>query len=392
MLTHDGTIVIVGGSIAGVTAAEELRSAGHLGPIVMIDEQPHQSYARPPLSKAVLTGVDSVESVALPPLQDSALTHMSDQRVVDVSIEGSAVILASGDRIRFDGLVIASGARPITMADLGRNPDGVPEKVLRTVDDARAIRDALATASSVIVIGGGILGMELASAAVEAGARTVVVSNEPPMRRQCGPFVSALVQRRAEARGVEFLIHPDGARLVTNGSTPGVDTGGSTITAELIVTAVGDSPNVDWLITSGLADRRGVQVDSRCRVTPTIVAAGDITTHGPSRRRHPHWSAAIDQGRTAARALVLGDAASGLHARPYFWTDQFGLALKMSGDMPFDGSSTVIEGSLDEFSALVQFSSDDGPVGALSLNRRVPMSRLHRIAAPSRTTSEEVRT
>ncbi|MEU4455422.1 FAD-dependent oxidoreductase [Nocardioides sp. NPDC023903] len=388
-----GAVVIVGGSIAGVTAADELRVAGHVGPIVLIDEQRHRPYARPPLSKAILTGKEALDSAFLPALDDLDVDLCTDTTAIDLVPDEAVLILSSGERLHYDGLVVATGASPVTMADLGLNQTGLPELVLRTLDDVVLLAGAFSSAQSIIVVGGGILGMELASAARDAGLVTTVLTNEPPLLSMGGTFLSNLVSERAERAGVTVHHDPAGVELIERGGRLAASLAGREFAADIVVTAVGDRPRVEWLLSSGLADRRGVPVDSRCRVTANIVAAGDVTTWG-DRRRTPHWAAAMDQARVAARALVAGDAAEPYQPRPYFWSDQFGLALKMAGECPFPGRPVLLDGEEELGRAVFQWRSPDGdPIGAMTVNTPMAIARLHRTAGtaprpPIRTIKE----
>ena len=381
MVGLDDTVVVVGASIAGVTAVEELLGLGHRGRIVLIDSDNAEPYARPPLSKGVLTGADKPVSAQLPPLDRSRVEIVLGDRVVALDRDGQAVRLASGRAIAYGGLVIASGARARTLASLGKNASGVDEYVVRSLRDAVRLRDAITGASSIAIVGGGALGMEIASASVGLGLTTTVVTNEAPMLRQCGTWISDLVTRQAIASGVDIRINPDGASLVRcDDGQPAVQLSDTMLHADVIVSAVGDVPNVEWLEDTGIHCSPGVVVDSRCRVTDNIVAAGDVAAMGDPLRRSPQWSNAIDQARVAAAALMLGDAADELIHRPYFWTDQFALSLKMGGPAPFVGQPEIVDGSVDDLAAILQWNDSGRAKGALALNRRIPISRLHRVA------------
>jgi NADPH-dependent 2,4-dienoyl-CoA reductase/sulfur reductase-like enzyme len=179
---------------------------------------------------------------------------------------------------------------------------------------------------------------------------------------------------------VTIHIHPEGARLVDSAGRLAVRIADTLLEADIVVSAIGDVPNVEWLGSAGFRCRPGVVVDSRCRVSDRIVAAGDVAAFGEPPRRNPHWSNAIEQARAAAAALLLGEAAAPHVPRPYFWTDQFALAMKMGGRTPFRGEPQVIDGSVAELDAIVQWSHGGSPTGALAINRRIPISRLHRIA------------
>jgi NADPH-dependent 2,4-dienoyl-CoA reductase/sulfur reductase-like enzyme len=362
-----------------VTAVEELRRAGHDGGIVLIGDEAIGPYARPPLSKAVTTGRDEPETALLPLLDDADLTVVLGDGATGVDVDDSVVHLASGRTVPFDGLVIATGARARTLADVGGNPYRVPEHVLRSLSDAVRLRDELTFAERLVIVGGGILGMEIASAAVDLGVRVTVLTNEAPLLAQCGPLVSEVVVRQAAARGVEIVVDPAGASIGDHGGHPFALAGGRTFDADVIVTAIGDVPNVEWLAGSGLPARGALRVDTRCRVSARIVGIGDVAAVGRAGARYPHWSTAIDQAGVAARALLAGDDADEFVPRPYFWTDQFGLALKMTGHAPFLGEPVVLAGSIDDLDALVQWNDETGPTAALAINRRIAVAKLHQV-------------
>lgn len=380
VLPLEGTVVVIGASVAGITAIDELTALGHTGPIILVDEEDTEPYAKPPLSKSVLSGAAQPGSTALP-LPDSArIRHLRGDAAARLDPQSRTVELAGGRRLAFDALVIASGARARTIAELGGNTTGLAETVLRTLDDARRLRENLRTAASVVIVGAGVLGMELASVAAAMGIAVTVLANEPPLLTQCGPFVSALVEKQARAHGVELCIDPSGVTLVESGGRLAARLGSTVFEADLVISAVGDRPNVEWLSDSGVACVPGVVVDSRCRVGDRIVAAGDVAAFGDPPRRNPHWSNALDQARTAAAALLHGDAAPEYVARPYFWSDQFALALKVGGRTPFLGEPEVMAGSVDGLDALVQWRRDGIAYGALAINRRIALSKLHHAA------------
>jgi len=380
MIDLDERIVVVGASIAGVTATEELLRLGHRGPVILVDAERGASYARPPLSKAVLSGADAAESTLLPALDPSRVQYMRGDAAVGLDVDVRVVKLASGRTVAYDGLVIATGSRARTLADVGRNSTGIEERVVRTLADARQLRAELQNAASIVIVGAGVLGMEIASVSASLGLHTTVATDEAPLLSQCGSFVSELVTRQAEAHGVAIRIDPKGAELRDSAGHLAVQINDTLLHADIVVTAVGDIPNVEWLHSTPLRCRSGVVVDSRCRISDRIVAAGDVAAFGVPARRNPHWSNAIDQARVAAAALLMGDGANAHVSRPYFWTDQFGLALKMGGHTPFCGDPQVVDGSLAQLHALMQWNHGGCPNGALAINRRIPISRLHRIA------------
>jgi len=377
-------IVIVGASLAGVTAADALRMQGHEGPITLLGEEPHAPYARPPLSKAVLAGREPPEAVMLPPLGDDVEVRVG-ARVAGLRLERRAVVLDGGEQVPFDGLVVATGARARSLARPGQRG----EHLLRTLDDARALRDRLEGRPRVVVVGAGFLGMEVASTCRTLGLDVTVVDREPPLVRLLGDALARLVTAAAVDNGVRIEISRAGATLVGRDEIRGVELAdGRVLDADLVVSAVGDLPNVEWLSGSGLAAAGGpLVVDRRCRVAPGVVAAGDVIAmraDDGTVGRTPHWASAVEQSHVAAAALLHGEAAAPLTPSPYFWTEQFGLEIKLCGRPPAAGSRPqVTDGSLAERRAVLQWIDDGRPVAAASVNHRMPVGKLKRLAAPA---------
>jgi len=187
------------------------------------------------------------------------------------------------------------------------------ERVLRTLADCAALREDLTRARSVLVIGAGLLGMEIASTCRTLGLQVTVVDRDPPLRRVLGPVLAELITDAARECGVMLRTVPGGVRLVGSDTLEGVDADGDVLTADVIVSAVGDVPAVDWLTGSGLTLDRGVVTDSCGRVADGIVAAGDAAVVRGACRR-PHWTGAVEQARVAAAAL-LGETCPGRHFR-----------------------------------------------------------------------------
>ncbi|EHK88055.1 ferredoxin reductase [Saccharomonospora azurea SZMC 14600] len=372
-------VVIAGGSIAGVTAAQALRAQNFDGGITLLSDELHSPYSRVPLSKGVLSGKETPESTALPALGDDVTVHLG-ARVSRLRSDRRRVVLDDGEEVPYDGLVVATGARARRLAEPGR----AGEHVVRTLDDAVRLKDRLRGARSVVVVGGGYLGMEVASTCRELGLAVTVVDRDPPLRRLLGGWLANLIVDTAAEHGVRFVRAPDGVRLVGRPDIVGVDCGELLIEADVVVSAVGDLPNTEWLARSGVRLAGGLVVDEHCRVAPGIVAAGDVTTRadGTTTRRSPHWTSAVLQGQTAARTLLRRGAsvASPASSVPYYWTEQFGLDLKISGEIPATAAPTVLSGDPAQRSALLQWNQDGRPVAAASLNHRVPIAKLKRLA------------
>lgn len=371
-------ILIVGGSIAAATAAGTLRVEGWDGAITVLGDEAHAPYSRVPLSKGVIAGLLPPQATELPALPDDVEVR-TGQRVVALHAEARAVELADGARASYDGLVIATGARARQLAEPGQEG----ELVVRTIEDAEAIATRAARARTAIVVGGGFLGMEVASTLVRLGLDVTVVDRDPPLERLLGPFLASVLVAAAKEAGLTVLIAPDGVALVGS-PVSGVRTGEhGDLAADLVVSAVGDVPNVEWLRSSGLRLQGGVVIDGRCAVAPRIVAAGDVTVQelAPGLlRRSPHWTSAIVQARTAARTLLDPDTTP-LPPDPYFWTEQFGCDLKLAGDLPFAGDPHVVDGDVTQRSALLQWHDDFRSTAAASLNYRLPIVRLKAAAA-----------
>jgi 3-phenylpropionate/trans-cinnamate dioxygenase ferredoxin reductase component len=373
-------IVVVGGSAAGATAAGALRRLGHTGPLTLVGAEPHAPYSRPALSKGILTGADDASTIRLAPLP-ADVAQRTGVAAVSLDHGRREVLLDDGERVGYDGLVLATGARAATLTDIGSADPGAIETVLRDLDDARALAARLATRPRVLVVGGGVLGTEVASACVAAGCEVTVVGRDAPLLPQLGAHLADVVVAAARRLGVRFAHHEGGVRLRGAGRATTVDLAdGRRFEADLVITAIGCRPNVEWLGGSGLLPARhrgGLAVDDRCRLAPGVVAAGDVAAFpGPTgHRRSPLWTSAIEQAGTAAAALLGADTAP-LVPRPYFWTEQFGLALKVCGALPVAGPPAVVDGDPDVGGALLRWPGTT----AVSINQRVPIARLRALA------------
>ncbi|MFK0159940.1 NAD(P)/FAD-dependent oxidoreductase [Streptomyces sp. NPDC090493] len=363
-------VVVVGGSVAGLTAAQSLRAEGFDGQLVVLSEEPHPPYSRVPLSKGVLDGREPAES-ALLPLPGDDIEWRTGARAVRLDTRGRTVLLDDGTRLPYNGLVVATGAR-------ARRPTGDTDLVVRTLDDARVLSARLATARSAIVLGGGFLGMEVASTCRTLGLDVTVVDLVPPLLRLLGPWLADLAVAAARDHGVRVRVAPDGVNVLGDHR---VRCGESVLEADVIVCAVGDVPNTEWLRGSGLSldAGGGLIADSCCHVAPGVVAAGDVVSR--LGRRTPHWTNAVEQGRAAAASLLHGESARAYRPDPYFWTEQSKLSIKISGELPLTGSPEVLAGSVDDRSALLRWRHDDGTATAVAVNHRLPVIKLKRLGA-----------
>ncbi len=377
-MTTRRRIVIVGNGIAGVTAADTLRTEGFDGEITLVGDEAHPAYSRPALSKALLRDHDDDTSHLLPPPTHGAV-ELRGVRALGLDGDARTVTLDGHGPLPYDGLVLATGCRARRLGDGQSDPPD--ELTLRTLDDALELRRRVAGRPAVVVIGGGPLGMEIASGCLDAGCEVTLVSQGPPLARQLGSHLSDVFVAAALSRGLR-LVTTGATRLVRADAGTRVVLGdGTVLEAGLVVSAVGDLPNVEWLSSSGLLRHGALLADERGWVRPGVVAAGDVacvpTPHGI--RRVPLWSAAIDQSKVAARALLGADPVPH-DVRPYFWTDQFGLSLKAVGHLPLSGIPTLVDGGPDEGRSLLRWDPGAVPGGAAAaVNYRIPIPRLRRL-------------
>ena len=373
-------IVIVGGSIAAVTAAQVLRAEGFEGNVTMLSDEAHLPYSRVPLSKAVLSGAAHRDTCALPLAQDEIHVRLG-QRAVELDVQSRIIHLANGETVPYDGLVIATGARARRLA----HPGQAGEFVVRDADDVEQLAPRLRTASTAVIIGAGFLGMEIASTCTKLGLQVTVIDRDPPLRRLLGEWLSSFVVDRAELSGVRFLRAPQGVDLVGLPTVRGVRVGDEVIKSDVVTSAIGDVPNSEWLHGSPLEILRGaVVVDQRCVAAPDIVAAGDIAAirnDAGQVNRLPHWNNAVRQARSAAMSLLHGVESPIAEPDHYFWTEAFGLQIKVCGLIPDMITPVILESSDNGGSLILQWLSSEGePVAAATVNRKMPVSKIRRLA------------
>jgi NADPH-dependent 2,4-dienoyl-CoA reductase/sulfur reductase-like enzyme len=365
-------IVIVGASAAGLTAAETLRRRGWDGDLTLIGEEPQPPYDRPPLSKQVLTGAWKPERSTLRSLQDLARLEADlrlGQRATALDVEGGQVRLGNGESIGYDALIIATGVAPRRLPD----SDLAGVHVLRTLDDALALRAALLTGTRVAVVGAGFLGTEVAAAARTMGLTVTVVGPEPvPVRRPFGDRIGALVADLHRDHGTRLRCGIPVRRLRGAGSrVTGVDLGdGTTLPADVVVLALGSTPATRWLTGSGLRLGDGVECDALCQAAPGIYAAGDVASyHNPhfgTRMRLEHRMNATEQAMAAAGNL-LGDAAP-FAPVPYFWTDQYDTRIQAYGIFPPDADLRIVHGDPGDGHFTAAYGHQGRVVGVLGWN------------------------
>jgi 3-phenylpropionate/trans-cinnamate dioxygenase ferredoxin reductase component len=315
-------VVIVGAGLAGLRTAEELRARGYAGALTLIGAEARPPYDRPPLSKKVLTG--EIDDTGLRPDLDSLGL---DLRLAETAVHlGDGVLRTSAGSYRWDALVLATGANPVTL------PGDGEQRVLRTADDALSLRERLTPGTRLAIVGAGWIGAELATAAANRGCEvTVVEAAQAPLAAAVGADVGSQTIPWYAGAGVDLrlrtavaAIEPGGIALADGGWLP----------ADLIVTAVGVRPAVGWLAGSGIALNNGVVVDAGLQASiPGVYAVGDCASFWSGRYqrqlRVEHWDVALHSPVVAAANIAGGRER--YDPVPYFWSEQFGRMVQYVG-------------------------------------------------------------
>lgn len=392
------SIAIVGASLAGLSTARALRARGYDGELVIIGDEPHRPYDRPPLSKDFLSFASGTEDIAL----ESDDEQLEARWVLGTAATGlrprpgggAVVELAGGETVEADGVVIATGAtarRSMTGGDL----PGV--HVLRTLDDAAALRDDILAAARdgghVVVVGGGFIGSEVAATARQVGcAVTLLVAESAPMEGPLGPFATAVTDlHTAHGVSVRTGIHVlgvertgDGLAVVLQGEQP--------VAATVVVLGLGAVPATSWLVDSGLAliGSGAVECDPTGATNlPGVYGVGDCAAWWDTARgRHEpvgHWTAAKERAAVVA-ARLLGEDRLPRERAPYFWSDLYDCRIQLAGDRIFADSDPIIEvGDVADGSFAAVYHRDGAPVAVVGFGqvRHVTAVRKRIVLPPS---------
>jgi 3-phenylpropionate/trans-cinnamate dioxygenase ferredoxin reductase component len=330
-------IVIVGAGQAAAKAVETLRGAGYDGPLVMIGEEAHPPYQRPPLSKKYLAGETSAATLQLKSpdyYTANAVELRSNTRVTAIDPAARTVTLDGGATLSYRNLMLATGARARTLPLSGADRDDVV--MLRTIADVDNIKARLGAAERVVVIGGGYIGLEVAAVATTRGHRVTVLEGvDRVMARVVSKPVSHFFEDLHRARGVDLRTGVRIAAITGGDRATGISLAdGATIAADLALVAVGASPNVELASAAGLAVDDGILVDACAQTSvPGIFACGDCTRFFSRRYgravRLESVQNAIDQAKAAALAML--GAAQDYDPVPWFWSDQYEIKLQIAG-------------------------------------------------------------
>lgn len=367
-------IVVLGASLAGLRAAEFIRRGNFEGKLVLIGDEERLPYDRPPLSKEVLRGEWEPERIALrkKSYDELNLELMLGRRAVSLDSDARLVELEDGDRVSFDGMVIATGARVRTLPG---QPELQGVHSLRTLDDALAIRAALADKPRVAVIGAGFIGAEVAASVRQLGLEvTMIEALETPLAQSLGPRLGAILQNAHERRGVKVLC---GRRVQSFLGSDRVEglllDDGTQLDCELVIIGIGMNPSIGCLEGSGLELGDGVLCDETLSASvPGIVAAGDVCNwHNPlfdERMRIEHWTNAVEQARHASRTLLAAPGeAKPFESVPIFWSDQFDIKIQGVG-RPRPSDELFVRGTPDADKLVALYGRAGRLVGAVAFN------------------------
>ncbi|MFE5208579.1 NAD(P)/FAD-dependent oxidoreductase [Streptomyces sp. NPDC056600] len=376
-------VVVVGASLTGLHAARTLRAAGWTGSLTIVGAEPHPPYDRPPLSKEVLAREEEPELPRLPLPADLDARWLLGRRAVGLDVRERRVSLSDGTALDYDGLVIATGAHARTLPAGGPTLPGV--LTLRGWDDALALRRRLEAGRSLVVVGGGFLGCEIAAAARARGtAVTLVEAAEQPLARALGRVAGAFVAGLQEEAGISVRTgtRVTGFRAAADGSLSAADlSDASSAPADTAVVALGGIPATGWLEGSGLLLDGGVRCDSSLRAlrgdgSPAagVVVAGDVAEvryalADGARTTTGHWADALAQGAAAASTLLHGEAAGPYDTVPSFWTDLHGVRLRSVGLPSLADEVRVVEHDPAGRRLEIAYHRRGRPVGALTAGR-----------------------
>ncbi len=370
------SVVIVGASLGGLRAAELLRRKGHAGRLTLVGDERELPYDRPPLSKQLLTGAWTEEQVALrrKPYDELALDLRLGVRAERLSLAQRTVFLADGAELTYDALILATGARARRLPE---QPELRGLFELRTLEHARALREALRSKPRVCVIGAGFIGAEVASSARGLGCEVTVLEALPaPLQRGLGSVLGNALGKRMRDHGVDLRCSVAVAGFEATGegdarALTGVRlTSGEVIPAEVCVVGIGAVPNVEWLAGSGLTLDDGVVTDAHCRAADGVYAIGDVARfHNPlfgESMRLEHWSNAVEGARAAVDHLLSPAEAAPYAHVPSFWSDQFGVKLQGAGRPRGDDELVFAAGSADTEKFCAIYGRDGKLTGVVS--------------------------
>ncbi len=375
-------IVIVGGGPAGVGAALAARQQDAAAAILLINDEPGEPYEKPPLSKAVLTGKAMPQDapIAGPKGIAGANVTLKTARIAQIDRAGKVAITADAERIPYDALVLATGARNRILPMFPAGQTGI--YYVRTADEALALKAHLGIAKSLLLIGGGLVGLEVAASAAELGIKVTVVEIAPRiLARVCDEETAALIHRRHRDFGVDIRTGTvcTGLQALPGGKLAVVTKAGETLTADIIVVGAGAMPNEALARDAGLAVQDGILVDDHGRTSdPAIFAAGDCTRFARPNgaARLENWRHAQEHGAAVGRNTAGGDVA--YNPAPSFWSEQYDLYIQGIG-WPIAQSTARVRRKVGD-KATVLFELDGASIAyAVGINAQRDIATTRRL-------------
>ena len=367
------THVIVGASLAGAKAAETLRANGFDGRVVLVGAEQFRPYERPPLSKQLLRGESAVEDAFVHDERfyaNNDIELLLDTRVDELDVHAQTVTVNGRESIRYDRLLLATGARPRRLNIPGAQLEGI--QYLRDLHDNNALRAALQTATRVVVVGAGWIGSEVAASIRQLGREVAIVDPAPvPLAAVLGPEVGAVYRDLHAEHGVELHLGTGVESFVGERAVSGVRTSaGTVIPADLIVVGVGAEPRVELARRAGLRIDGGIATDEFLETSaPGVFAAGDVAAAWHPRLgqrvRVEHWANAQHQG--VAAGMNMHGAALPYDRVPYFYSDQYDLGMEYSGFAP-RWDRVVFRGDPATREFIAFYVADGRVVAALNAN------------------------
>ncbi len=365
-------VVVVGASLAGVSAVDAIREYGFDGEVVLIGDEPHRPYDRPPLSKDVLQGDRSVDDLDLRPVdweRDQGVRLELGVRASRLDVEARRLTLDDGRTCPYRSLVIATGAAPRRLPSF----DGVDgAHVLRDRDDSAGLAQALRPGAQVVVIGGGFIGLEVTASARRRGCDVTVLETLPVvLSRAVGPALGEIVAdlHRAEGVTIRTGVSVDGPIIGTSGALEGVRLAdGEVVPSDVAVIGIGVRPATDWLVDAGLHLDDGVVVDDRLQAADSVFAAGDVARvlGETGSQRVEHWTNAVEQGRVAGRnAVATVEEREPFDSVATFWSDQYDAKIRSMGHVVDPDRVEVVRDERDPRKVVALASDEAGRLTGL---------------------------
>ena len=368
------TFVIVGGGLAGASAAATLRADGFDGRVVLVGSEHEEPYIRPPLSKEYLRGEadESTLRVNEPALyREQQIELRLGVPVASIDPGATEIVLGTGEHIAYDAALLATGAEPRALTLPGAELDGV--HYLRTHADSDALREGLKGAARVVVIGGGWIGCEVAASARQLGVEvSLVAPTRLLLEKMLGNRLGAFYRDVHHGHGVDLRLENAVTRIEGSPRAERVVLAdGETIDCDLVVAGIGVTPRIELARAAGIEVGDGVLVDGQLQTgAPGIFAAGDIANFahplfGNRRMRVEHWANAGDQGPFAARAML---GSSDVWQRvPYFYSDQYDVGMEFAGDLG-DAERLVVRGDMEAREFIAFWLAGDRLVAGMNVN------------------------